>query len=422
MNPSVRSRPFAAPALPAPEASSPALPAAHFAVALVFFALGALGLVWIAPDLAHGTFYLRRVAAVVHLFTLGWLVLSIFGALCQFLPVAVGRPLRSRHAAQLAFVAQTVGALGLVLGLLTETRPLLHAGAGALALAFAVFALNLAATLAAVAERGLTWWALAGAALFLLVTPVFGVVLATGQAADRFVVVAEHAHIAFVGVVMLVVVGVAHRLLPMFLLSHGGGARAGWVAAASFFACAALLAVPVASEVRLALAGALGCAGVGAFVVQAVTYFRHRKRRALDAGMRLAGMGIAALALAALLAPFALQRGMAAPRLLCAYFVVLLGGVALFVAGHYYRIVPFLVWFHRFGPHVGKRPVPKVAELYSAGWASLEGALLGGGWLGLALATLLGAADVARASAAVFAAGALLEVGMIAQIARRRVA
>src|SRR5690606_10059556 len=55
-------------------ASSPplALPGSHFVAALLFWTLGAAGLVWISPELAQGMFPLPRVVAVTHLFTLGW--------------------------------------------------------------------------------------------------------------------------------------------------------------------------------------------------------------------------------------------------------------------------------------------------------------------------------------------------------------
>ena len=81
-------------------ASAPplALPGSHFAAALLFWTLGAAGLVWIAPDLAAGIFPLRRVVAVTHLFTLGWVTTSILGALCQLFPVVLGQPVRSIRA------------------------------------------------------------------------------------------------------------------------------------------------------------------------------------------------------------------------------------------------------------------------------------------------------------------------------------
>lgn len=425
--------PRGAPALPSLSSSvlvPPWLAGQHFAAALVCYGLGALGLVVFAPDLARGWFFVPRVIALVHFFTLGWIVLSIFGVLCQFLPVAVGRSLRFLPLAHVSFGAQSLGLALFVAALLATNRSLLLLGALLLTVAFVTFALNLAATLVAVRERSLTYWALAGAAVFLLVTPAYGFVLALGLhdgITDRFATVGHHAHIALLGVVFLVVIGVAHRLLPMFLLSHGVDERAAWLALGSTFAAATILAVPPgawggssAGAIAVPVAGALGGAGVIAFVVQAASFFKHRQRRALDPGMRLAAAGVLGLIVALLLAPFALSHGLSAPRLLTTYFVVLLGSFTLFVAGHYYKIVPFLVWNHRYGPLLGKQRVPKVSELFSERVANVDAALLVSGLAGVAVATALGAELLARAAAIVFAAGAWLQVIVIARIAARK--
>lgn len=401
------------------------MPGEHFTAALGFLLLGAVGLVEIAPELAAGAFFVPRVVATVHLFTLGWITLSIFGALCQFLPVAVGRPLRWQPLAHLTFAMQVLGAAGFAAGLIYGHRLLLGTGAGALSAAFALFAMNLGATLVSVRERSVTWWALAGATVFLVITPVYGTLLQLnlrdGQLVmHRFHVVAVHAHVALAGVVLLVIVGVAHRLIPMFLLSHGASERAAWAAVALLVSGATLLAMPLGGAAAAVVAGALVAAGLLAFVVQALRFFRCRKRRALDPGMGLAAAGILGLVAAALIAPLALARGLADLHLLATYFVVLLGAVTVFIAGHYYKIVPFLVWYHRFGPLVGIRAVPKVAELFSERIARIDGALLVTGWLGLALATYVGSTVLARAAASVFAAGVLVEVIVLARVAQRR--
>lgn len=417
--------PRAAGALATDLSPPPGLPGEHFAAALLFFVAGAAALVLVAPDVAAGAFYLPRVAATVHLFTLGWIMLSIFGALCQFLPVAIGRPLRWPGLAHVSFGLQAAGAAAFAAALVTGERPLLYIGAAALSGAFVLFAANLGAALVAVKTRSLTWWALAGATVFLVVTPAYGVVLATNLhdgalGAARFEVVAAHAHVAIVGVVMLVVVGVAHRLLPMFLLSHGASERPARVAVALLFAGATALALPFGGGARHVVGGVLAAGGVVAFLAQAALFFRKRVRRQLDPGMRLAAAGVAGLALAVALAPFALTRGLAAPHLLSTYFVVLLGALSMFVAGHYYKIVPFLVWYHRFGPLVGKRKVPRVADLYSEKVATANGALLVAGWAGFALATAAAAPGLARVAALVLTAGAVLEAFVIARVARRR--
>jgi hypothetical protein len=136
--------------------------------------------------------------------------------------------------------------------------------------------------------------------------------------------------------------------------------------------------------------------------------------------MRLAAAGLAGLALSLLVAPFALSQGFARPSLLVAYHLTLLGAISLFVAGHYYKIVPFLVWYHRFGPLVGLRAVPKVSELFPERVALVDGGLLVAGWLGLVIGAFSGSIPLTRASAIVFAAGAVIEAIVIARVARRR--
>lgn len=403
----------------------PILPGAHFAAALVFFVAGSLGLVVIAPELAAGAFFHARVVAVVHLFTLGWIMLSIFGALCQFLPVAVDQPIRWERLAQLSFLLQAIGAAVFVSAVVTGSRSMLYLGAGLVSAAFLAFALNLAVTLAGAATRSLTWWALAGACVFLVVTPVYGFLLAINLhsgllGSQRFAIVARHSHVAIAGIVLLVMVGVAHRLLPMFLLSHGADERPGRVAAAALFAGAALLSLPFGGAATTASAAVLIAVGVCAFLLQAFTFYRHGKRTKTDPGMRLAAAGLVGLAAALLIAPFALGLGLGNVTLLATYHLLLIGAVSLFVAGHYYKIVPFLVWYHRFGPLVGLRTVPKVHELYSRRVASVNAGLLVAGWIGLVVGTACSVELVIRASALVFASGAALEAVTIGAIARRK--
>jgi hypothetical protein len=402
------------------------LPGAHFAAALVCLLWGAGSLVAFAPELAAGAFMAPRILATVHLFTLGWIALSIFGALCQFLPVAIGRGLRFPGLARVSLALHVLGTVTFVLALPAGSRPLLMLAGSALTGSFLLFALNLGFTLVGAKERTVTWWALVAATPFLLVTPAYGLVLAvnlhTGLlGAARFAFVARHAHVAIIGVVLLVAVGVAHRLLPMFLLSHGADERPARVALGLLTTSASLLAIPLpGSDGLTLLAGALALGGVAAFLVQAAAFLRHAKRRQLDPGMRLAAAGLMGVAAAALLAPVALARGLADPRLLATYYLVLLGGLSLFIAGHYYKIVPFLVWYHRFGPLVGTRKVPTVAELYSPKVARLNGVLLAGGWAGLVAATWMGSPVFARVAALIFAAGAALEALVLARVAQRR--
>jgi hypothetical protein len=228
-------------------------------------------LVWIAPALARGAFWLPQVAAVAHLFTLGWITTSIMGALYQFLPVALGASIRSVRLAHWSFALYVPGLALFVAGLLGGLHPMMLLGAASFGTALLLFMGNLAATLWRAPERNLTWWALAGAAFFLACTVALGFSL-TGNlrwnhlGAHRFLALGVHIHVAMAGWVLLTMIGVAHRLVPMFLLGHGAPEWPGRVAAALVGAGTLVLAVlhhalhpAVVWAVSVLLVGQLAC-------------------------------------------------------------------------------------------------------------------------------------------------------------------
>ena len=63
---------------------------------------------------------------------------------------------------------------------------------------------------------------------------------------------------------------------------------------------------------------------------------------------------------------------------------LLLGFISAMITGHLYKIVPFLVWFERFAPLVGKEKVPMLHEMYPKEaasfffWFTAAGVVLGG--------------------------------------------
>lgn len=399
----------------------------HFAASLVFLVLGGLGLIWIAPSVASGAISDPRVIGVTHLFTLGWISTSIFGALYQFLSVALRAPIRWERLAEVTFAVWTAGVAAFAGGTVLGWAPAYVAGAAAVGVAVALFEVNLAATLARAPRRGLTWWCVAGAALFLAGGWVLGMLLAVNLTTgllggSRFVVAAVHVHIAAGGWVLLVMIGVADRLLPMFLRSHGAPDWPGRAAAILVAAGAGglLLSEHLLGIWVLRPAGAALAAGATLFLLQAFLHFRGRPRPELDPGMRLVAAALLLLAAAVPVGWIATGRGLAAGRLLAVYGLLLVpGALGLFVAGHYYKILPFLTWIHRFGPVAGERDVPEVSELYRHGPAHTAGALLAGGVVVLASGALVGSTGVVRLGGLAFATGAALQAAQMLRISRR---
>ncbi|MFW5952130.1 MAG: hypothetical protein ACOCVZ_08455 [Gemmatimonadota bacterium] len=412
----VTKAPAIAPGLAARTAPPFRLPGEHFAAGMLFLLAGALGLVWVAPELAAGWYPSSRVVGVAHLFTLGWITLSIWGALYQFLPVALGEPIRWQGLAHVSFAVFVPGLVGFVAGLLGGHAWVMLVGAAAFGTGVLLFVVNLVATLARSSNRDLTWWTLVAAAVYLLITLLLGLAL-TGNLRWGFLGVARwtalgvHMHVALGGWVLMVMIGVAHRLLPMFLLSHGASER--WGKAAGVLVALGVAWLALFHHAGSALAhwvpAALIGVGLLSFLVQARLFYVRRVKRQLDAGLRLAAAGLVILGLGLVLGGVMLTTDLAPARVATTYGAALVLGPSVFVAAHYYKIVPFLVWFHRYGPRVSEGPVPRVSELYSGRAATVAGSLLAAGVLGLLVAMLAGSGDWARAAAVVAGIGVVVE-------------
>lgn len=408
-----------------PATGSIRLAGEHFAAATLYLLGGSAGLVWIAPELATGNYLSPHVAGVTHLFTLGWLTTTIFGALYQLLPVALGAPIRWPRLGHASFWTFAPGAGLFAYGVADSSNVLHHVGVGLVAIGVAIAVLNIGATLPRSRSRDVTWMAIAIALGYLSSTLVLGVVLLhnihTGFiAAARVRVLATHLHVAIVGWALIMIVGVAHRLLPMFLLAHGANARWTKRAIALLASGLPLLALGINAHIPIASWAAVVLieAGLACFVHQAVSFFRSRVRKHIDVGMRFAAAGIAFLVLAALLGPVVLWQGAGAPRLDTAYvFLGLVAGIVVLVSGFFYKIVPLLAWTARYSGPASRSGAPTVAQLFSSRVAETQLGMMVSALIILATAIVIGSTTAAYGGAGLFLGGVLLFVSQICRVA-----
>ena len=396
----------------------------HFAAATLYLLAGSLGLVWIAPDLAAGNYLSPHVAGVTHLFTLGWLTMTIFGALYQLLPVALGAPIRWPNLGHVSFWTFAPGAGLFACGVADNSTILHHVGIGLVAIGVVVAVTNIAATLPRARTRDVTWAAIAIAITYLSSTLVLGVVLLhnihTGFiAAERVHVLATHLHVAIVGWALIMMVGVAHRLLPMFLLAHGADSR--WTPRALTLLATGVPMLALGLDAHMPAASwaavVLLEAGLACFLVQARAFYRVRVRKRIDVGMRFAGVAFVFLVIAAALGPIVLWRGPQATRPATAYVLTGLLGIVIFVIGFFYKIVPLLAWVGRYRGKASVAGTPTVAQMFSARLAEAQLVIMTSALAILGVA-ILSSSDVgAYVGTALFLTGILLFASQIGRIA-----
>jgi len=415
----------ATPGLVTPATGSIVLAAEHFAAATFYLIAGAVGLVWIAPELTAGNYLSPHVAGITHLFTLGWLTTTIFGALYQLLPVALGAPIRWPRVGHASFWTFAPGAGLFACGVADSYTPLHHAGIALITTGIVLAMINIVSSLCRAKTRDVTWAAIALAATFLVSTLGLGVALLhnlhTGFiAAARLHVLATHLHVAIVGWALIMMVGVSHRLLPMFLLAHGADTR--WTKRALTLLAAGVPVLAIGLDTRFHWAAWVAVAlldlGVACFVLQAYNFYRVRVRKRIDIGMRFAGAALAFLGTASVVGPVVLALGPSASRLATVYVALgLLGGIVMFVVGFFYKIVPLLAWTARFRDRMGKSKVPTVSEMYSARVAVAQLGVMIAALAALAAGIVAGSPGVSYAGAALFLTGVLMFASQIIRVA-----
>jgi hypothetical protein len=398
------------------------LPGTHFAGAIGWLLLGGAGLVMVAPDLAAARFLAPRVLAVTHLYTLGVITASVFGALYQFYPMSLGAGARSVRVGVAGAWLLHAGVALLVTGLWRWWPAAQAAGWCALFLSVGCVSWNLLPHRRRMTQ-GRRAAAYVSAAHSMLGVAMFLAGARIGEAlgwwtVDRLGSIAAHFHLAAFGFAGLTAVGVGSRMLPMFLVSGPGpewplriigpGASAGLAALGA--------GLVFGWSVLVWLGALLGVTATVLFVGMVVGYFRRRLIRVLEPAFGHVLVGFASLALA-LVTGLAL---LAVPGVSFRGWVVyaeltLLGWLVLFITGVWYRLLPFLIWLHFYRGREG-RPVPAPATLVHRGTAWSALALLAVGVAALVAGSALGSSPAARAGAVSVLAGSALVAGQYLRI------
>lgn len=410
---------------------------AYFGCALMALVL-ALGLISSGFGYPAEGLAAPQTLIVVHLLAIGWLSLLMLGALYQFLPVLVGKPLSLVGLAPLVLVLLLVG-LALLLGGFAGLEglafpvDLLPLGGLLLVCGFAIAAFILFWTLVQVGSLPLPAGFVAVALASLLLTALLGESLASalagflGQDLAAALLgpgVGLHAGFGLGGWLTFAAMGVSYRLVSMFLVAPERGGplprMAFWCGSAALAAlCMALGLVLVngaSLPVVLAVAGLAALLSLLAYSGDIVALYSSRRRRALELHTGAAIAAFCALAAGALLllAGFWLDSEGAIAGAIYLLALGWLGGLGLAML---YKIIPFLTWLECFAPDMGRLPTPRVQDLVcearARNWFLVY-------FLGIVLATVALTLDLALP----FQAGAVIQLaavlGLIRQFYRAR--
>lgn len=346
------------------------------AAPLALFAAGT-GILFVGPEtfMAINT---PHTVAVVHALLLGWLTLTIMGTTYQLGAVVFGFALRSVRLARIQFWVHATGLSIFVPATWNWQVHWMSLGGSLVVFSVVLFLANVVRFNRPTGAIQVLYVRISQG--FLFSTVLVGLTFVGNHQYGWFAitpgVLAAHAHLGLLGWIGLTLMGVSYQLVPMFNLVRGKNPRFAVTALVLVGGGAVVFAAGMTTDpprvIRLVLATPL-LTGFALYGVDQVRLFAARSRRTLDIQGRAVPpttMFLALTLVAALGTAWGSPIfGAAQPaRWPLTYGVLAAAGWAgTAVIGNSHKIIPFLVWFHRYRPGAGSASGerPLIRDLYS---------------------------------------------------------
>lgn len=403
------------------------------AIIAPFFLLAPVGLFaagYLATDAGREVFVAintHRTVAMTHALVLGWAGLFLFGASYQLASAVLGGGGLHERRARIQLILHATG-VAMFVPAIVRWELWLMSVAGVLVVAsFLLFAWNLLRVLLSTPRRSHSRSYMLVGLAFLVAGISLGLTF-VGNFEHRWFQpslgrLAAHAHLGLAGWIGLTIMGVSYQLVPMFNIVQRARPRLPltvliWTAAGTgVFALA--MATDPPQGIRFALAAGLA-GGPALWLGDQLHLLLKRSRRRLDFHGQAMFVSLAFLAVTLVLGLAAawggsLHRTDAPAALPLAYGVAGIGGwVGTTLIANSYKILPFLIWYHRYRPRLGQAPVPLVKDLVPEWWAQATLALHSAGVVIVVVAALTASTGAFHAGGAVLAGAAVAHLGGMA--------
>ncbi len=339
--------------------------APFFIIGVLFYVVTAVS--GLALDASTMSYLDSAVLGWVHLFLLGFVMMVIFGAMAQLVPVVLEVGHFGVEFFYVIWPLLLVGTLMMAGGFFAAPALLPYGGTIVL-ISMMIFVLDIFLTLKKVEKFNFVMTTVVVANSFLFLGVIVGIILALGYAGqidvDITALLNGHVYLVVGGYIMITIMGLSMILLPMFGLSHSFSWRPVEIALAVM--SAGVIVVVFSSFTGFTSIAYLGyllsIVSLFIYFYQIAILYKTRARKEHDIYAISLYFSFGSLIVSLLMGTLYLING-SEPLLLSAGWLMFTGFIGFLITGHLYKIVPFLVWFERFSPLVGKEKVPMLADM-----------------------------------------------------------
>ena len=312
----------------------------------------------------------------VHLYMLGFVMMGIFSAMAQLAPVVVETKHYEVRIFKFLWFCLLFGLLLMLYGFYRDTHFLLYGGLLVFVAMF-IYAVEFLLTIKNSKRKTSITKAMKMSNFFLLFGILTGLVMAASfngyLTLNPHEILQLHTFGLVVGFVILLIMGISIILIPMF----GSSARiSDNEFTNSFYTIASGVVVMLLSgffftSLLQKISYAITTAAILLYFYQLYKMTRSRKRVKHDIWARSMYVAFASFILSFFLLLFYLMSD-DTEILLLAMWLMFIGFFGFMIIGNFYKIIPFLIWFHIYSPLIEERPVPMLHELLDAKLASLQ--------------------------------------------------
>lgn len=336
----------------------------YFTLSGLFYVLSMFGLFFMNPQTSLNDFSL---IGWVHLYMLGFVMMAIFAAMAQLSPIVIETKHYNVKIFNYLWYFLVTGLLLMLVGFYIDVTFLLYGGTLVL-ISMLIYATEFILTLKNAKRKTSITKAMWMSNFFLLLGIVTGLVMA--GAFNGIVEISPneilniHTFGLLVGFIILLIMGISIILIPMFgsskRISDNEFTYSFYTIA--FGVIVMMLSPFIYTSILKHLSYTIVSVAILLYFYQLFKMTSSRKRVTHDIWAKHMYVAFSSFIVAfALLVSFIFTQNLLLLKL--AMFIMFIGFFGFVIIGNFYKIIPFLVWFHVYSPLIEERAVPMLHEL-----------------------------------------------------------
>jgi len=345
----------------------------YFMISGLFYLISMIWLFFINPQLSFSDF---SIIGWVHIYMLGFVMMAIFAAMAQLGPIVVETNHYYVKIFKYVWKFLISGLALMTFGFYVNVNFLTLGGILVL-IAMAIYAIEFLLTLRTARRKTSITKAMKMSNFFLLLGIMSGIVMALGFSGivdiNPHILLKTHTFGLVVGFVILLIMGISIILIPMFGYSKRISDNE---FASSFYTLSFAVSIMMVSPLFITsilqnIAYLITIMAIVLYLYQLFKMTSSRARVVHDIWARSMYVGFTSFIISfILLISYLISENEVVLKL--GMWIILVGFFGFLIIGNFYKIIPFLVWFHIYSPLIEERSVPMLHELLPENLSNLQ--------------------------------------------------